>query len=185
MLLTGASGVFSTCASDRQDSGKDEKSDPVRPASPTRETAIKATETTVITNDILESLYAGGSAGAPLPDESKGVDPRDRALANEEAGKATLKKYRNEMALKRTLKRRIPEARDDVAEAEAELKRLVKRSLAVRNPFLARPVLSAEEAEEWNRMDNVERLKRTEEDIRKARERLDTAREKLSRLEDA
>jgi hypothetical protein len=153
------------------------------PPSPTREAAIKATETTVITNEILERLY-GGAADAP-DSGVQVVGTRERLLAEEQAGLESLERFRQRQARERTLESRISEARAEVAAAEAEVERLEKRALAVKNPYLARPVITEEEAEEWNRMDNAQRLRKTEEDIRQARERLEAAREELARLEGA
>ena len=49
------------------------------------------------------------------------------------------------------------------------------------NPYLARPVLTAKEAAQWEGLDNRERLLLTEEAIARIREELQTARAALSR----
>ena len=128
---------------------------------------------TVITNDLLERLYgpaaseppSGGTETAPgpyLPDPLQALDLQ--------------------LARRRESRMRLARAEDRVERAERSLQALESRRLAVANPYLPRPVLTAGEAEGWEGLDNAARLRITKEAIAAARVELEAAREGVQRL---
>ena len=136
----------------------------------TRRQARKLADTTVITNDLLERLYGPAAPGA-APTETVAEPVLMDAMEELEYQLDSRRTTRNARIL----------AGERVAEAEAALKNLEARKLAVANPYLPRPVLTPTEAAEWEGLDNAGRLRHTEEAIRKARKELEAAREELSR----
>lgn len=77
---------------------------------------------------------------------------------------------------------RIAAAEKAVADARAHVAELEKRLLAVRNPFLPRPVLPPEEAAAWEGLDGAERAKRVEAQLGEARSELERAEKTLADL---
>ena len=120
------------------------------------------------TNEDLERMFGrsrssrkaeAGSATSGLP---AGTKKDEEGLENEKAQVPTRQ-----------------EAEQQLAAAEARVKDLERRILAVRNPLLPRPQLSTEEAEASKGLDNVQRLKLTQEALEAARKELQEARERL------
>lgn len=62
-------------------------------------------------------------------------------------------------------------------EARQRIDELEKKALAIKNPYLPRPTPPKEAKEGWDQMDNVERLRAIEEELRKAREEAGEAEE--------
>ncbi len=128
----------------------------------------------VITNDVLERLYGPAQAGPP-PDTAEVADgpslPDPLKVVAFELGR------RKEMRIKRG------KAEERVQRAELSVQELESRRLAIVNPFLRRPVLTAGEAAAWEGLDNEARVRRTEEAIEAAREELEAARAELQRLQ--
>lgn len=67
-----------------------------------------------------------------------------------------------------------------VEDAKARVAELESRLLAVKNPFLPRPVLPPEEAAAWEGLDGAARAKRVEEQLVEARAELDGAEKALA-----
>jgi hypothetical protein len=65
---------------------------------------------------------------------------------------------------------RVAQAEQDLAEANARVVELEKRLLAVKNPFLPRPVLPPEEAKAWEGLGGAERAARVEKQLAEARD---------------
>ena len=147
--------------------------DPEKPAPTDKEKAKELAGTVVITNEVLQQLYGPAperpaepvlpevDALIPLPDPMEAMDI--------EAGVRHNRRDRAVLTRKR------------ITALEQRLQELETRKLAVANPYLARPVLTAEEAAQWEGLDNRERLLLTEEAIGQIREELQTARAALSR----
>jgi len=135
--------------------------------------ARKLADTAVITNDLLERLY-GPAATGPAPVPAIAPAGYDGLSPLEQLEYAKDRRVENLRQSERAARR--------VALAEATLKDLEARKLAVRNPYLRRPVLTEEEAAAWEGLDNAERVRRTEAAIGRAREELEAARSELSRL---
>lgn len=155
------------------DERKRERPEPTR-----KEKAIRAAETVVITNDVLEALY--GSTGSTEP---AAVDAPEAEAEEGTALPDPLQAMRDQAGRKRTLRALAADTRKEVAAAEAEVRRLEKRALAVKNPYMPRPEIRADEKEHWDSLDNRQRLQKTEQELAAARERLRSAREKLAKLE--
>ncbi|GEM_PF-4570717 len=123
----------------------------------------------VITNEILADLY--GAAPSPAPESFASEEP-----AGEVKLPDPLREMHEEMARKADARRSLHQVGQEIQELERTLKDLEARKLAVLNPYLPPPRLTEEEAAEWKGLDNVERLKRTEEQIRQVRIQLQAAR---------
>lgn len=59
-----------------------------------------------------------------------------------------------------------------IAQARARIADLERRLLALRNPLLARPAAPEKNAEDWQELDTVERVKRFEKELQDARRAL-------------
>lgn len=77
---------------------------------------------------------------------------------------------------------RIAAAEKAVDDARARVAELENRLLAVKNPFLPRPVLPPEEAAAWEGLDGAERAKRVETQLAEARSELERAEKALADL---
>jgi len=78
--------------------------------------------------------------------------------------------------------RLLHDAQETLDAATKRVADLEERVRKVKNPLLARPEISADEREDWQRMSNPERLAQTEQALQAARVELDTARRDLARL---
>ncbi len=148
---------------------------PVAPTSPPRRAVLREVERVVITNEVLEELYGPGSVIPDEPAESA-APPSAEALPD------PLQQMQAEQARETARLRAVPEAEKAVADAEAKVKELERRALAVENPFLPPPQVPEEERASWDAMDNVQRLEQTQKEIAQARADLEAAREKLRAL---
>ncbi len=128
--------------------------------------------TVVITNEVLSQLYGEASFPADVPATVEGSAPLPDPLEVMEV----------EAGARRVLRDRAAAARGRVAALEIRLQELETRRLAIKNPFLARPVLTEEEAAEWEGRDNVARLRLTEQTIEQARKELEAEQAELARL---
>jgi hypothetical protein len=120
------------------------------------------------------AVVAGGDAMAPAE-----APPPDGAPAGEPSA---LDEMFAAEAGKQERHQQVGEAEKRVAEARQRVAEIEKRQLAVRNPFLARPEVSAEEAEAWNAADGEQRAAKTEQDLAAAREALAKAEQDLAAL---
>lgn len=77
---------------------------------------------------------------------------------------------------------RLAAAEKAVEDAKTRVAELESRLLAVKNPFLPRPVLPPEEAAAWEGLDGVGRAKRVEEQLVEARADLDRAEKALAAI---
>lgn len=129
----------------------------------------------VITNDVLQQLYgpAPERPAAPLAPEVAVLIPLPDPVEQIEVQAGAARNRRNQAVV----------TRKHIAELEQRLAVLKARKLAVVNPYLRRPVLTAEEAAEWVGLDNQERARHTEEAMEKTRGDLEAARLKLARLQ--
>ena len=128
----------------------------------------------VYTNADLERLF--GPPG-PAPAEEAGSKQETGA---ERADPLKLIEEEKQQASDRQAK--IAAAEKAVADAEANVRDLEKRILAVRNPLLPRPKLSEEEEEAQKGMDGAERVKRSQEQLEQARKEVDRAKAELARV---
>ncbi len=135
--------------------------------------ARKLSSGTVITNDLLDRLYGPSAAGPPAAATETATGP---LLPD------PLQVIDYELARRRENRRQLKRAEDRVQQAERSVQKLESRRLAIVNPFLPRPVLSAGEAQAWEGLDNAARVRLTEEAIETARVELEAARKSVQRL---
>jgi len=162
--------------------------------SPTGEEVQKdLSEGRVFTNEDLERLFGGEAEEEIVPPAAEGVPgegaaPPERRpvepVPGEAAGQPTdpLQWMQERQAREAQRREKIAEAEAAVTAAQQKVSDLEKRLLAIRNPYLARPDIPEEEKGEWDAMGAQERVDATEEQLRQAREDLQTAQQELARL---
>ncbi len=135
--------------------------------------ARRTASTTVITNDLLDLWYGPPAAGPP----AAATEPAPGPLLPD-----PLRVIDYELARRRESRNQLRRAEDRVHRAERSVQQLESRRLAIVNPYLPRPVLSAGEAQAWEGLDNAARVRLTEQAIETARAELEVARAGLQRL---
>ncbi len=138
----------------------------------------------VYTNDDLERMPPDPAWSSQPAKEKAGKEPPAREKAQEVPAKEAdpLKQMEDEQARVEAQKLQIAEAEQNVANGYARVKELEQRLLEVKNPFLPRPKVPPEQAEEWNAMSVPDRVKRTEQDLAEAKKQLEDANAKLRQL---
>lgn len=135
----------------------------------------------VYTNEDLERMFGGTSE----PQESESISETETAQPAQPAQQGNVDPLRALEAEKRAAAAqqvRIATAEKELVKAEETLKEMEKRLLALKNPYLPRPVVSPEEKEAWKGLDNVERVKRTKEQLEGVRQELERAKNRLEEL---
>ena len=96
--------------------------------------------------------------------------PPAAAAAPEAAPPDPLQWMEDRAAREEAKKVRLAEAEQDVVDARARVAELEKRLLAVKNPFLPRPVLPPDEAQAWQGLNGPQRVERVEGQLVEARD---------------
>jgi hypothetical protein len=179
ILSAALAGSFSIAEEPRKEESQ-------KAGAPAKKPATKDDQVHVYTNDDLDRLppdptarrsEAGPPAGkdvAGAASKAKGVVPYD-----------ALGRLQDEQAKAAGLATQIADAERKVTAAEGRVQDLEKKALAIKNPFLPRPEVSPEQAEAWRRMNNVERLKATEDELAAARKAVESAKADLEKLRSA
>ncbi len=151
-------------------------------------------EPLLFTNEDLDRMF-GSSAGATAEPAGEGASG-DAAKRAEEPGKTVpaddaarpevlpdpLQAIQDEKRRSEQRQAQIALTEKAVADAEANVRDLEARLLAQRNPFLARPKLSKEDADAERDLDANQRVQRTEQQLEESRRDLERARAELARL---
>ena len=116
-------------------------------------------ETVVITNDDLTRIYGRSRAKPKSPDYTDLLKDADRQKKQRQRQQATQTKGRARNAERK-------------AQIEAELDRLKKKLLGLRNPLLPRGKSSEDEAKREQGKSNVDRVRMTKEQIRRLEDEL-------------
>jgi hypothetical protein len=190
--LAGAVVLAEEPAKDKDPTGqaakdKDAKKDgkPASPAQPAPAEPATAPEASaepahVYTNDDLDRLAPRSSSPSGAPAAAGGLGARGASTTPAELPDP-LKQIADDKARAAERQTRIAEAEKNVAAAEARIKDLERQELAVKNPYLPRPQVPADQADQWKKMNGGERLKATDEQIRQARKEAADARAELDR----
>jgi hypothetical protein len=119
----------------------------------------------VYTNADLDRLAprSPSSAGTLANSGEKGA--KDGAKSSSEPSDA-LKQIEDDKSRAADRATRVAEAEKNLAAADARVRGLEQRSLAVKNPFLPRPQVPPDQADQWSKMKSSERLKATEDEIK-------------------
>ena len=181
LAVLGAALAFPAVAEGSKDPAK--KADP--PAAK-QETTVDAqadaAAPVVFDNEALAARY--GDAEGPV----SGVSGKAPAASGEAAPEAAepmpdaLQQIEDDKARARTREITLQQLDIEIGRIEATITDLEKRILAIRNPFLPRPVIPEDEAVEWSQLTAPQRVARTEEQIAAARRDLEAARARRERL---
>ncbi len=139
----------------------------------------KAEDVPLYTNEDLDRL--GPDPYAPKPEKPAAPE----AAPGTEAAKAAadpLRELEDDLDRAAGLAAQTAAAARAVSAAEAAVREIEKRALAVRNPFLPPPVPPPERAEAWAKMSGDERAAVTDEDLQEAKRRLEDAKARLAQL---
>jgi len=185
--LAGAVILAEEPAKDKDPAGqaakeKDGKKDgkPASPAQAAQAPEASAEPAHVYTNDDLDRLAPRSSSPSGAPAAAGGLGARGASTTPAELPDP-LKQIADDKARAAERQTRIAEAEKNVAAAEARVKDLERQELAVKNPYLPRPQVPADQADQWKKMNGGERLKATDEQIRQARKEAADARAELDR----
>ena len=130
-------------------------------------------ESVVITNAELEKMWAGLSPTEKL----EGVYQAERHVGTPAAGDPGAAAPGEAAPADKSAQPTSPAAQKNVADLRTKVDELERRLLALRNPLLPRRYAERkdEKNENWDKMNNAERIATTEEELKKAREDLAAA----------
>jgi hypothetical protein len=173
-------------AADEKKAGTQDKKKEAQPAkkaephvSPIYQAAEKAgkgkpiDESVVITNAELEKMWAGLSPTEKL----EGVYQAERHIGAPTAGDAGAGAPGEAAPADKGAQPASPAAQQNIGELRTKVDELERRLLALRNPLLPRRYAERkdEKNENWDKMNNSERIAATEDELKKAKEDLAAA----------
>jgi hypothetical protein len=189
LLFAAVAAIALVCSGSREpllSLAQETKQDEAKPEDPAKKKASEkdakkeeASTPRVYTNDDLGRL----PPESPLPASTAAKKTAPPAEAGVEKAPDPVQVMENEEARKDARQLQIAEAQRAVAAAEARVRDLERRALAVKNPFLARPEIPDEDRAAWDKMTAPERLKLTEDQLKAARDDLERAKARLDQLQ--
>ncbi len=142
---------------------------------PSRATAVPEwSDTVVITNDVLTSLYGEADVAEPGSTSQEAATP-ESFLPD------PLRQIDLDLARRGDARRTVYNIQKELTVLEKKLQDLKTRRLAISNPFLPRPTLNKEEAAAWEGLDGAERVQETEDAIKKVQRELEAVQAAYSR----
>jgi hypothetical protein len=181
-------GSVASHGASEKDGKKDGEAPPKKPAAATKTATTpqspyaaaagkkaEAGATLSFSNDDLESMYGKPEPAAPAPTPAKAASkPTDGAKTDRAKTADPLAAMEDAKAREAERRQRVADATTALESARAEVARLEKQVLAIKNPFSARAELSDEEkAKRFEGQESASaRLARTEKMLDEARQRL-------------
>jgi hypothetical protein len=145
--------------------------------------AEPAGEPGVFDNAYLERRFGPVPTDTAEAEDATGAPAEPPAPVSGEApageGWDPLKDLQDEQRKEAQQRERLASAEAKVAAAEQKIADLEQRMLRVRNPLLPRPETPEQDTQEWEGMDNGQRVERTRRELDVAREELRRAQNKL------
>lgn len=188
-LLTAAVVCFISTACATEKGSEKKESQPAQKAEEKAEPGGQGEQDVkVYTNEDLERMFGeeeSAESAAPPTEEAAGerkpvmevkVEPEPTAKPATDP----LSRMQQQQAEAEDHARAVEEAKQAVADARKRVAQLEERVLAVKNPFLARPVIPDDEKAQWDSMGARERLEDSETKLKQAREELAAAEKKLA-----
>lgn len=154
-------------------------------AAAARASRAQRDETSAFTTADLERMFGGGEIGGVYQGGDAAPPAQDGAEPAPSSG-GPAARAGDPLALMQMQQAQAAQQREQAAQAQAEVQQLEnriqaleRRKIAIANPLLARPEVAKEEGnEDWDELDNNERLQRTEAELADLRAKLAEARKK-------